>query len=75
MVIVMDMQTGAVEKELASPCYDDEVLFSGYAEVPPDLPRVMPRLATVAEARLAGAEDEQEFMRRMYSAQGLPGRR
>jgi len=72
MVIVMDMQTGAVEKELASPCYDDEVLFSGYAEVPPDLPRVMPRLATVAEQKWV---DEQEFMRRMYSAQGLPGRR
>jgi hypothetical protein len=72
MVIVMDMQTGAVDKEASSPCYDDEVLLSGYAEVPPDLPRVMPRLATVAEA---AAVDEQEFMRRMYSAQGLPGRR
>ena len=70
MVIIMDMQTGAVDKDASSPCYDDEVLLSGYAEVPADLPRVMPRLATVAEA-----VDEQEFLRRMYSAQGLPGRR
>ena len=77
MVIVMDMQTGAVEKvaQASSPTYDDEVMFSGYADVPQDLPRVMPRLATVDEEARAAALDEQEYMRRLYSAQGLPGRR
>ena len=75
MVIIMDMTTGMVEHAPEAPAYDDEVMMAGYAALPADVPRELrpqPRLAEVAiEARMI---DEREFLRRMYAAQGLPGR-
>lgn len=75
MVIIMDMATGKVEQAPAAPVYDDEVMMAGYATLPADVPRELLPQARLAEVAVAArAVDEREFLRRMYAAQGLPGR-
>ena len=75
MVIIMDMTTGKVEQAPEVPAYDDEVMMSGYAALPEELPREHVPQARLAEvAAEARTVDEREFLHRVYAAQGLPGR-
>jgi hypothetical protein len=69
MVVIMDMESGRrldapAVSEVATPAYDDAVMFSGWA----DLPREMPRLAEVAVER--HRQPDADFLARVYREQG-----
>ncbi len=83
MVIIMDMTSGKSEQVdidsiEAEPNYGEDVLLSGWTAVPAGMsgerPQVAPRLAEVA-AESKTTEGTEEFLSRIYAAQGLPGRR
>lgn len=67
MVIVMEMESGRrLEAPAAAeglPVYGDDVMFSGWSE----LPREMPRLAQVEVGRRS--EPDHEFLVRVYRSQ------
>lgn len=85
MVIIMDMTSGKNETAIANDeavraaaAYAEDVMLAGWTALPSEFakmaPAVLPRLAEVAvEASAIG--DADEFLHRVYAAQGLPGRR